>query len=286
MKREVARIIENALREDRATKDVTSNLLIGPGEKAIATIVARQKGVLCGTPFAAQVFKTMDPHCKIKIHLKDGARIVPNQKIMTVRGRTSKLLAGERKALNLLQHLSGVATLTSKYVKHVKGTRAKIYDTRKTIPGLRNLQKYAVRCGGGTNHRMNLSEMAMVKDNHLKALDGRENQVLVLKSKLPRGVLLEIEAKTMKEVKLALKAKADIVLLDNMPLPKLKKALRFIRSFLPLSHPAPHIEVSGGVRLNQVRGIARLGVDRISVGAITHSAPALDISMDVVSLTR
>ncbi len=180
--------------------------------------------------------------------------------------------------MNFIQHLSGVATMASKFVDAVRGTRARIYDTRKTIPGIRNLQKYAVRMGGGTNHRMGLSDMAMVKVNHLQAVKQFPEKLLSMKSRLPKGMLLVIEAKDFSEVRLALHSRADIILLDNMPVPHLRKAIRMIRS---VPGKAPMIEVSGGISLKSVRPIARLGVDRISVGALTHSAPALDVSMEI-----
>ena len=276
--KQVDEIIELARREDRA--DLTSRLLFDPGDRIKAVIVAREAGTICGAEFAAMTFRKYDPSCRIRIFKKDGARVRKGDDVMRIEGRAVALLTAERKAVNFLQHLSGVATLTSGFVRAVRGTKSKIYDTRKTIPGIRLLQKYAVLCGGGRNHRMDLSEMAMVKDNHLKVVGG-EWWVVSLKSRLPKGTLLEIEAKTMKEVLLAFKAGADIVMLDNMSLSRLKKMVRFIRHHpLPTTHHPPLIEVSGGVTLKDVRKIADLGVERISVGALTHSAPALNLSMD------
>ena len=278
---QVEEIIELARREDRA--DLTSRLLFGSKDRIKAVIVVKEAGTICGAEFAAMTFRKYDPSCRIRIFKKDGARVRKGDKVIRVEGRAIALLSAERKAVNFLQHLSGVATLTSKFVRAVRGTKSKIYDTRKTIPGIRLLQKYAVLCGGGRNHRMDLSEMAMVKDNHLKAVEGRGSRVESLKSKLPKGTLLEIEAKTMKDIKLGLRVRADIVMLDNMPVRKLKKAIRFIRLYPRPStlDPRPVIEVSGGVSLKDVRKIADLGVERISVGALTHSAPALNLSMEV-----
>lgn len=287
-----SKLVVVALSEDRANQDITCKSLFNSSQRVTAQIIAQREGILCGIDAVSLAFQKMDSQCIIQKYARDGERIKPAQKILTVKGRANRILAAERTALNFLQHLSGVATMTKKFVSAVKGTEAKIYDTRKTIPGLRALQKYAVRCGGGENHRMNLSEMAMVKDNHLKIVGSSELGVRSLKSKLPKGVQLEIEAKNLKEVELALNSKADIIMLDNMTIPQLKKAVHFIRSYRPPHlNPLPRgeragvrvlIEVSGGVNLRNVRQIARLGVDRISVGMITHSAPALDLSLEVV----
>lgn len=277
MEREIRNLIRQALREDRSEHDVTSRLLFPSSKRVTAEIIVKHDGVVCGLKIAAEIFKKMDPGCLTHLHSEDGRRIVPGEKIMTVEGEAGRLLRAERTALNLLQHLSGVATLTRKFVDAIEGTRAKIYDTRKTIPGLRALQKYAVRCGGGTNHRMTLSEMAMVKDNHLKI--DQWQSIPFLKKRMPRRMLLEIEAQSLEEAQLSVESKADIVMLDNMPVSEIKKSVRWIRSHAP----NVLIEVSGGVSLKIVRKIARLGVDRISVGALTHSAPALDLSLEIMS---
>lgn len=284
MNQENKKIVAFALREDAVRQDITSRKILGRKERIQATIVSQEAGILCGVQIAARIFRKLDGRCKVKFYARDGQKIKANQKILTVNGKAIALLAAERTALNFLQHLSGVATLTKKFVDATKGTKAKIYDTRKTIPGLRTLQKYAVRCGGGINHRMNLSEMAMVKENHLKAARSSKSEIQSLKEKLPQGMKLEMEAKNLKEVEMALKAKADILLLDNMTIPQLKKSIAFVRSYRnPLTaYRLPLIEVSGGVTLQNVRQIAKLGVDRISVGALTHSAPALNLSMEVL----
>ncbi|OGR89806.1 MAG: nicotinate-nucleotide diphosphorylase (carboxylating) [Elusimicrobia bacterium RIFCSPLOWO2_01_FULL_60_11] len=266
---------------DEESRDLTSRKLLRPRARIRARVVAGAPGVVCGAEFAAKTFKRMDPSCRIKIVKNDGQKIAKGQTLLIVTGRAARILAAERKAVNFIQHLSGVATLASRYVRAVRGTGAVIFDTRKTIPGIRYLQKYAVVCGGAKNHRMNLSQMAMVKDNHLKAVGDDFSAVIGLKRKLPRGTLLEIEAKTMDEVRLALESDADIIMLDNMSVPRLKRAVRLIRRF-----PKVQIEVSGGVTLKDVRKIARLGVERISVGAITHSAPALDASLEVEGPAR
>lgn len=274
LKEQLQCIIKLAFDED--SRDMTSRKILHPRTKITGRVIAKERGVVCGAEFAALTFKRTDPSCKIKILRGDGHKISKGQAILIVSGRAASILTAERKAVNFIQHLSGVATLTSKFVRAAKGTGAVIYDTRKTIPGIRYLQKYAVVCGGGNNHRMNLSQMAMVKDNHLKALGKNTSPVLDIRKKLPKSIPLEIEAKTMKEIRLALKAGANIVMLDNMTVPMLKKAVKFIRR---TSHVL--IEVSGKVTLKNIRKIAHLGVDRISVGAMTHSAPALDASLEV-----
>ena len=279
LEKQLKSIVDLAFRED--SHDLTSRKLLPPRAKIRAWVVAKEPGVVCGADFAARTFKRMDPSCRIKILKKDGQKISKDQTILAVEGKAAPILAAERLAVNFIQHLSGVATLAAKYVRAAQGTGAVIYDTRKTIPGIRYLQKYAVVCGGAKNHRMNLSQMALVKDNHLKAVGKNFSAVFELKRKLPKGTLLEMEAKTMNEVRLALEADADIVMLDNMPFPKLKRAVRLIRKF-----PKVLVEVSGGVALKDVGKIARLGVERISVGAITHSAPALDASLDIEGPAR
>lgn len=275
---DVKQIILASLREDQSRKDVTTRLLIRPDRQVTGQIVAKQDAIVCGTGIAREIFKKINPKCAVRLDVSDGTQVSDGQTVLTVKGSAKKLLSAERTALNFIQHLSGVASFTNKFVQAVAGTRAKIYDTRKTIPGLRTLQKYAVRCGGGQNHRLTLAHMAMVKDNHLAILsEDREIKLKGLKNRLPRGMTLLVEAKTLAEVQLALDSGADIILLDNMPVPNLKEALRFIAS----KSSRPLIEVSGGITLSNVRQIAALGVDRISIGAITHSAPAADFSLEI-----
>ncbi len=296
---EMKRIVRLALDEDRARFDVTSRLLFKGRQVVTADMVAKERGVICGIAAAIVAFKALDRSCAIETHLNDGDAAAPGRKILRVKGDLSAILAAERSALNIIQRLSGIATLTRRFADQVKGTRAKIYDTRKTAPGLRALEKYAVLCGGGRNHRMHLQDAAMVKDNHLKALFESKTKsdamsaILRLRSRLNKQIPLMIEADTSADVALALDAGADVIMLDNMTLAQVKKAVRQIRSHsnraqLPLQfrsrpqpQPQPLIEVTGGVSLANVRAIARCGVDRISVGRITHSAPSLDISLDV-----
>ncbi|MBI2915375.1 MAG: carboxylating nicotinate-nucleotide diphosphorylase [Elusimicrobia bacterium] len=275
----VRQIVHKALEEDQASKDVTSQALLDPKLKVRAVIVAKEAGVLCGTGCAQLVFRALDPKSQWIPHLKDGERVTAGEKVLSITGNARKILAGERVALNFLQHLSGIATLTSRFVTAVRGTKAKIYDTRKTVPGLRFLQKYAVRCGGGTNHRTDLAQAAMIKDNHLKILKASRVCMSGIKDNLPKGTILILEAENLSQIQAAVQSRAEVILLDNMPLPKLKRAIHLIRS--SAVPPIPQIEVSGGVSLRNVRAIAKLGMERISVGALTHSAPALDISLEI-----
>lgn len=285
LRKEISNAVRRALSEDRASEDLTSRLLFGKSYRAEGEIVAKQAGVLCGVEIAAQVLKTLDPRAQVKILMKDGARVSPGRRVLTLRGDLSRVLAAERTALNFIQHLSGIATLTHRFVERVKGTGVRIFDTRKTVPGLRRLEKYAVRAGGGANHRMDLHGAAMVKDNHLRAMLCRSSKaeaqlrVVELRKKLPKGTSLVMEAAAFEEVDLALLSGADVILLDNMAIPQIKEAVRWIRKFQ--DEIQPEIEVSGGVTLENVRQIARCGVDRISVGRLTHSAPALDLSLEV-----
>jgi len=278
-------LIQTALREDRAKEDITSRILIPSRGEAIAHMVSKSSGVVCGVDIARRVFMSLDPGLKVRCYRRDGQNISPGERIMTVKGNARGILAGERTALNFLQHLSGVATMTSKFVSAVKGSGVEIYDTRKTIPGLRKAQKYAVRCGGGKNHRSDLSSAVMVKDNHYKFMKSPLKDVRNLKSKIPKGVPFIMEADSMKEILAALGSGAGVVMLDNMSLSRIREAVRLIRrkSGGRRSGSRIRIEVSGGVNLGNVQSISRLGVDRISVGTLTHSAPALDLSMEFES---
>jgi nicotinate-nucleotide pyrophosphorylase (carboxylating) len=267
-------LVKTALAEDLGRLgDLTTKFFVPPHTKLSGVIVAKQDGVICGTPVAAQVFKLLG--CRSTILVKDGSRVARGRAIMRISGGPA-LLTAERTALNFLQHLSGVATLTRVYVDRIKGTRAKIYDTRKTLPGWRALEKYAVKCGGGVNHRMGLYDAVLVKDNHWASGVDVVAQVAAVRRK-HRGILVELEAADMSQVGRALFARPDVILLDNMNIPLLKKAIASIRKALPKCH----IEISGGVDLKTVRSLALLGPDRISIGRLTHSAPALDLSLEV-----
>lgn len=267
-------IVERALKEDLGPGDLTTRLLFAKTVKAGAVIRAKQEAILAGLPLAEAVFKTVDPKLKFNSLSRDGDRVRSGTEIARIVGDGRSLLKGERVALNFLQRLSGIATLTAQFVETVRGTKAAILDTRKTTPGLRELEKYAVRMGGGRNHRMNLSDGILIKDNHIALAGSLKRAVEESRRKAPRGLKVEVEATNLKEVEEALSAKADRILLDNMTIPQLKEALLLING-------RALTEVSGGVHLNNVLEIAAAGVDFISIGALTHSAPAVDLSMDI-----
>lgn len=277
--RDIKRFIDQALAEDIGSGDVTSEAIIPVEATATAEIRAKQDFVLAGIDAAQKVFLSIDSTVKFEPFANDGDKIQAGNVIARVAGNTRALLAGERVALNLLQHLSGVASLTAQYVERIKGTKAQILDTRKTIPGLRVLEKHAVRMGGGKNHRMGLYDMALIKDNHIKAAGGIINAVSRVKEKFQNKFKIEVEAKTLEEVREALAAKVDIIMLDNMQLAMMEEAVNIIAG-------NALIEASGNVSLDNVRNIAETGVDFISVGAITHSAPAADISMKISAVNR
>lgn len=269
-------LIKQALKEDLdGLGDLTTRFFVPRDAKLKGTVVARSGGVICGTSVAREVFALCDRSPKVTVHVPDGKRARPMQTVMTLEGGPG-LLTAERTALNFLQRLSGVATLTASYVEKVKGTRARVYDTRKTIPGWRELDKYAVRCGGGTNHRMGLYDAIMLKDNHWAAGGDVEAGVRALRRKHPK-VTLEIEADTLAQAERALQLGADVILLDNMTASQLRVAIKMIRR----AKPDTEIEVSGGVSLDTIGGLARLGPDRVSVGKLTHSATALDLALDL-----
>ena len=269
-------LIREALREDLGRLgDVTTRLFVPARTRWRGSVRARQAGVICGTQIAARVFRACDPGCKVRILLRDGGKVRPGQAVLAVSGGRG-LLSAERTALNFLQRLSGVATATAAYVAAVRGTKAKILDTRKTLPGWRMLEKYAVRCGGGSNHRMGLYDAVMVKDNHWLRPRDFAQAVQALRSRHPRLPFI-LEADGLGQVRQGLELGADVILLDNMPRPRLRQAIRLIRR----TSPKTLIEVSGGVGLKGLKRLARLGPDRISVGRITHSAPALDLGLDL-----
>jgi len=282
----VKEFIKRTLEEDIGAGDVTTNVMVSEKAQAQAMLYARENGVISGLDVTAEVFRQLDKNVKIKKFVQDGVKVRVNQPLAEIKGKTRALLTGERTALNFLQHLSGIATLTRKYVDAVKPYNTKIFDTRKTIPGIRVLEKYAVRIGRGYNHRMGLYDMAMVKDNHLKisvkvskyqsVRDFLKGVVQKLRKKIPKGMKIEVETKNLKDVRDALEAGADIIMLDNMSTEMMKKAVDSITR-----HRKPIIEASGNVTLKNVKTIAKTGVDWISVGKLTHSAPALDISMEI-----
>jgi nicotinate-nucleotide pyrophosphorylase (carboxylating) len=237
-------------------------------------LVARAEGVLCGVPLAVEAFRQLDPKVTIRVDLEDGAKLRKGSNILYLSGHARALLAAERVALNFMQRLSGIATLTARYVDAVKGTKAKILDTRKTTPGWRLLEKYAVRAGGGTNHRLNLSAAVLIKDNHLAAVDGDVGlAVRRARDLAPPGTKIEVECDRIEQVQAAVEAEADIVMFDNMRPEQMAECVRLVAG-------RATTEASGGVSLQNAREVALAGVDWISVGALTHSAPALDLALD------
>jgi nicotinate-nucleotide pyrophosphorylase (carboxylating) len=270
-------LIALALAEDVGGGDVTTEFFTDPARLACARIVAREACVLAGTAQAEEVFRRVDGDLQVQVKHQDGSALAPGDVAMTISGRAASLLTAERTALNFLQRLSGVATLTRTYVEAIQGTPARILDTRKTTPGWRLLEKAAVAAGGGTNHRIGLYDMVMVKDNHLAAGTGLEAlQASIRRAREARpGLRIELEADTMDQVRDFLTLEGvDVILLDNMPPPVLREAVA-------LRKPGVVFEASGGVTLGTIRAIAETGVDFISVGALTHSARAVDLSMEL-----
>jgi nicotinate-nucleotide pyrophosphorylase (carboxylating) len=271
---ELRQVVKTALDEDGAFNDLTTIATVVSDRHARGRLVARGIGVVCGVPLAVEAFVSLDPKVTIRIDQEDGARVNAGDSVLYLSGHARALLAAERVALNFMQRLSGVASLTAKYVHTVRGTRAKILDTRKTTPGWRLLEKYAVRAGGGTNHRLNLSSAVLIKDNHLAAVDG-DVSVAVRRARdlAPAGTKVEVECDSIEQVQAALDASADIIMLDNMTPAQMADCVRLVKG-------RAITEASGGVNLDTVRRIAETGVDWISVGALTHSAPALDLALD------
>ena len=267
-------LIENALAEDLGPGDVTSEATIRPESLSVAVMLAKQDLVLAGLDVAREVFRHLDPDIQFTSFAKDGDRVNAGTELAKLSGNTRALLAGERVALNLLQHLSGIATLTSKYVERVHGLKAGILDTRKTLPGLRRLEKYAVRTGGGRNHRFGLHDGVLIKDNHIKASGGITKALQNARKNAHHLLKLEVETKNLEEVREALEARADIIMLDNMPVDMMREAVKVVAG-------RALVEASGNVTLATVRAIAETGVDLISSGSLTHSAPAADISMKI-----
>lgn len=269
-------IIKTALLEDVNYLDVTTDYLIDKQQENTARFLAKSDGVLCGIDVALRVFDILQPQgFSAKVYKHDGDTLQKGDIIAEIHGNTRALLKGERTALNLLQHMSGIATATNRAVKTVEGTKASIADTRKTLPGLRPLQKYAVTVGGGKNHRYNLSDAAMLKDNHVDAGGGIENAVKKLKAKLGHMTKVELEVRNLDELQQALNAGVDVIMLDNMSCEMMKEAVA-------LAGGKALLEASGGITGETLRQIAETGVDIISMGALTHSVTAFDISLKIV----
>ena len=268
----VDEVILRALHEDITGMDVTTDFLLDEAHESDAYLMAKDEGVLCGMEIAARVFELVGKGVTFTAKAKDGDRVKYGDILAEMHGPTRTLLKGERTALNLLQHLSGIATETRRCVDIVEGTNASIADTRKCMVGIRAMQKYAVRCGGGKNHRFNLSDGAMLKDNHIDACGGILPAITQLRQHIGHMVRIEVEVRTLDELKEALEAKADIIMLDNMDNDTMRQAVS-------ITAGRAMLEASGGITHDTLRGVAETGVDIISIGALTHSVKAFDISM-------
>jgi len=260
------------LREDIGTGDVTTNSCIPGDAQSSGVFIAKEPGVVCGLHVLTRIFFLLDENVLVKQSAKDGNTVVPGDILAEISGSSRSILTGERTALNLLQHLSGIATKTAEAVSAVSDTQAKIVDTRKIMPGMRALSKYAVRCGGGYNHRFNLSDGVLIKDNHIKAAGGIAKAVALARKNAPHTLKIEVEAETLDEVQTAVSAGADIVMLDNMTLETMSEAVKIIAG-RALS------EASGNMGARDLKAVADTGVDFISIGSLTHSVSALDISL-------
>ena len=268
------RVVRDALAEDVGPGDVTTEATVPAGAVCAARILLREPGVVCGLAVAEAVFRVLDPGVRFTVLAREGEAVDrPPAPVARVEGQARAILTGERTALNLLGRLSGIATLARRYVDAVAGTGATILDTRKTTPGLRALEKHAVVCGGGANHRFGLYDAVLIKDNHLRAAGGL--RAAVERVRAATGLSVEVECDTPAQVEEALAAGAEAILLDNMPAPALAEAVRIARG-------RARLEASGGVTLETVRAIAETGVDCVSVGALTHSARSLDVSLEVL----
>ncbi len=274
----IEEVIERALAEDLAQGDVTTAALISVHQPGVGFLVIKEEGILAGIGLAKQVFQRVDPQLEVEPLLEDGVRVKPGSKAAKVTGSFASILKGERVALNFLQRLSGIASETNRYVETVHGLPVRIMDTRKTTPGLRSLEKYAVRIGGGENHRMDLGTGILIKDNHLAALRGQglniKEIVARARQNAAQRLVVEVEVGTVQEALEAVEAGADIVMLDNMDTEDMREAVKSI-------HGRALVEASGGITLDNVRTVAETGVDLISIGALTHSVKALDISLEL-----
>ena len=270
----IIKVVQDALDEDAAFGDITTLATVLPTRRTRAKLVAREPGVLSGVPLALAAFRILDERVEIRVDAEDGTLMQSGEIVLYLSGHARGLLAAERTALNFMQHLSGIASLTRKFVDAVKGTRAAIVDTRKTLPGWRRLEKYAVRCGGGGNLRVDLASAVLIKDNHLAAVDG--DIALAIKrvrEYAPAGTPVQIEVENYEQARTAIEAGAESILLDNMSNDQMRECVAIAKARCMT-------EASGGVRLDTVRAIAETGVDRISIGALTHSAPALNLALD------
>jgi nicotinate-nucleotide pyrophosphorylase (carboxylating) len=276
--KQLDKVIDLALAEDAPQGDISSEALIPPDLSSKARLLVKESGVLAGIEVAENVFRRVDSRLQYEVLIKDGNAIKPGDIVAIVSGSVISILKAERTALNFLQRLSGIASLTARYVAETRSTKAEIYDTRKTTPGLRSLEKYAVRMGGGQNHRLNLSDAVLIKDNHIAALRATginmEDIITRARQNVPSSVTIEVEVTSTAEASQALKAGADIIMLDNMSIDDMRRVVE-------LAAGRARIEASGGITLDNVRQVAMTGVDIISVGALTHSYRSLDISLEL-----
>ena len=272
-KKDISKLVIDILNEDKASNDITTNFFVDNKKFAKATIISKEELIICGIDFVIEIFKKNSPDVKIKFKIKDGTKVKKNKKVLVIEGNAKKILSAERSALNLLQHLSGISTLTEKYSRKTKRVKTILLDTRKTIPGLRNFEKYAAVMGGAKNHRFNLGEKYMIKDNHLNLTkEDVYNKILKMNKNTKKLVIIECD--TLIQVKKALDCGVKHLLLDNMSLNNIKKAKKIIQN-------KAKIEVSGGVNINNIGKFLKLGIDYVSVGAITQSAPAVNLSMEI-----
>ncbi len=270
----VTEIVKRALIEDLGAEDLTSSVLFSPTECGAGEIIARQEGTIVGLPAAGLAFQLLPPGCAFTPLVSDGSSVAAGQIVARVEGPLVTILGAERVALNFLQRLSGIATLTACYGERVKPYKAKICDTRKTVPGLRLLDKYAVRMGGGVNHRLNLGDAVLIKDNHIKAAGSITAAVARARLVIPLTAKIEVEAENLPQVEEALAAGTDIIMLDNMEPAEMRRAVEMIGG-------RALVEASGGITLDRVAAVAAAGVDYISIGALTHSVTALDLSLEL-----
>jgi nicotinate-nucleotide pyrophosphorylase (carboxylating) len=275
----IRQIVQTALKEDLGFGDLTSTVILSPDMVAKAQIMAKETMVVAGVTVAEEVFHQIDDTLTVKFHVRDGDWVSANTRILTITGNAQSLLQAERVALNFMQRLSGISTLTRQFCRAVEEHSVKIADTRKTTPGLRALEKWAVRLGGGHNHRSSLHDGILIKDNHLMVLAANNislSQACQLaKQQAPHGLRISVEVESLAQVREALQGKADIILLDNMSPSKIQQAVKIIKG-------QALVEVSGGITLHNIQDIANAGIDIISIGALTHSAPAMDLSMDII----
>ena len=280
--RSINNIIEQALREDIGKSDITTKSIIPEDKYVKAILKTLEDCVICGLNIAREVFRFQNKNIKFKPRVSDGQKIKKGKIVAYISGKAQGILTAERVALNFLSLLSGVATKTRVYVDKVKPYKVRILDTRKTIPGLRELEKYAIRTGGGYNHRMRLDEMVLVKDNHLK-IKTSKFKIKDLRKRISKNIKIEIEVKNLREFKEALEARPDIIMLDNMKIIDIEKAVRIRNTLSSKTRaPSPKLEASGGISLKNVKKIASCGVEMISIGALTHSFASVDISLEIL----